>query len=162
MKKLICYLLATVCVLSIFPLSAWASEREVCEQPDTGTLVHQETIVQADGSTLEIRTVAYPSRSGNLTDGSKTYTYRNSSGTTLWTATLTARFSYDGTTSSCFAATLSLQFSDSTYYEVSRSVTKSGHTATANFTIGHRILGITISQTPYTMTLSCDKYGNLS
>ena len=75
---------------------------------------------------------------------------------------MSARFFYNGATSDCVSATLTTHFNDSSYYEVSRSVTREDETATADFTIGYRILGVTVSTSSYTLTLSCDMNGNLS
>jgi hypothetical protein len=45
---------------------------------------------------------------------------------------------------------------------VSRTASRSGNTATANLTMGHRARGVTVSTSNYTISLSCDKSGNLS
>ena len=97
-----------------------------------------------------------------IKSGSKTYTHHDSDGAVLWTATLSASFRYDGNTALCLSSSLSLEFSSGSYFEVSRHTTKLGNIATVSFTVGHRVLGITVSQTPYTLTLSCDRDGYLS
>lgn len=161
MKRCCYLLLALVLILSCWPTGAWAAEQEAAKPEGNAVIVSQETISQPDGTTLEIYTVVYPTRSGNYLDGSRYYRGRNSSGDVLWTATLNARFYYNGSMSSCVSASLNIQIYESSYYEVSRSVTKEDETATANFTIGRRVLGITVSQIPFTLTLSCDMNGNL-
>lgn len=162
MKKLLYCLLALVLIFGAFPTTAMAAEGEVADLGDEAAVVRQETILQSDGSTLEIRIVESTVKATNYKDGSITYTHRNSSGTIQWEATLNAHFYCNGSISSCTAASLSIQFSNGNYYEVSRSVSKSGNTATADFTIGYKFLGITLRQNDYTLTLSCDKNGNLS
>ena len=59
-------------------------------------------------------------------------------------------------------ASCSVSISDSSWYVVSRTASRSGNTATANLTMGRRALGVTVSTSNYTITLSCDKSGNLS
>lgn len=39
---------------------------------------------------------------------------------------------------------------------------KSGAVASASVTMGQIVMGITVSQTSYQLTLTCDKNGNLS
>lgn len=119
-------------------------------------------VLYPDGSRLEISTTESQSFRSNFKSGAKTYTYRNSAGIIAWVATLSASFSYDGNSSTCTAASVSTSISDNSFYIVSQSATKSSNTATAFVTIGQTYLGIPISQNTYTITLSCDKNGNLS
>ena len=162
MKRILYWLLALALVLSVFPATARGAESEVSNQNDVAAVVHEETILQADGSVLEIRVVEYPSRAGYYQDGSITYTYRTTSGTALWAATLNATFYYNGSISSCTTASLSITFHNSHYYKVSGNASWSGNTATANYTIGEKFLGVTIGTTAYSLTLSCDKDGHLT
>ena len=162
MKKLFYWLLALALILSVFPATAWALADEVSDQDGEAAVVHQETVLLPDGSVLESRVVEYPSRAGYYKDGSHVFTCRNSSGVTLWEATLTATFYYNGSISSCTTASLSIHFNNNNFFKVSENVSWSGNTATANFTIGQKFLGVTIGQTAYTLTLSCDKNGHMT
>lgn len=162
MKKILYWLLALALILSVFPATAWALADEVSDQDGEAAVVHQETILQPDGSVCELRVVEYPSRAGYYKDGSITYTYRNTSGATLWEATLSATFYYNGSISSCTTASLSITFHANNFYKVSGSASWSGNTATANYTIGQKFLGVTIGTTAYSLTLSCDKDGHLT
>lgn len=94
--------------------------------------------------------------------GHKYYYGYDQSGTAVWRATLTGTFTYDGSSSSCTGASLSFTAYDSAYYRVSGSAYPSGSSAVADFTVGFRVLGITVSTSNHHMTLSCDAYGNLS
>lgn len=126
--------------------------------------IDSQLITYADGSTLEITVFQIPSitrSSGNITGG-RSYTHRDSNGSTNWTATLTASFTYNGASATCTTASCSVSISDSSWYVVSRTASRSGNTATANLTMGRRALGVTVSTSNYTITLSCDKSGNLS
>lgn len=162
MKKwFICFLTLALMFCS-FPATILAAVEETFSSDKDTVIIYQETALQPDGSILKLQVTEHLSRGNNIKEGSKTLTHLSNNGELLWEATLTARFYYDGTTCYCINGWLSLQFTDNSFYEVSRSVSNVGATATANFTIGHRVLGVTVSQTPYTLTLTCDKYGNLS
>ena len=162
MKKALSLLLVSLLlIVSLLPTTIYAAESNELDDR-VAAVVQQETINLPDGCVLEVQIFEQFSREANYKNGSKTLTYRNNNGTILWTATLSARFYYDGATSDCVSASLTTHFNDSSYYEVSRSVTREDWTATADFTIGHRVLGVTVSTSSYTLTLSCDMNGNLS
>ena len=160
--KRCCYLLLTfVLIFSCWPPEVFAIVQENDNDEVIDSVVYQECIVQSDGSVLEIRTVR-SAKTANYVNGSTYILKRSNTGTVLWRATLTARFFYNGSASSCVSAVLTTQFDDSSYFEVSRNVTKEDETATANFTIGHRVLGITVGTKSYTLNLTCDMNGNIS
>lgn len=121
-----------------------------------------EILALADGGYIAITREEYIALAANTKSGSATYTRNSNSGSTLWIATLTGTFTYNGVTSTCTDADLVISISDNSYYTVSQSVNKSGNTATASFTIGYKVLGVTYKTESYTITLSCDKNGNLS
>lgn len=94
--------------------------------------------------------------------GHKNYTAYDTNGTAVWRMTLTGTFTYDGSSSSCTGASLSFTAYDSAYYKVSGNAYPSGSSAVADFTVGFRVLGITVATTNHHMVLSCDANGNLS
>ena len=94
--------------------------------------------------------------------GHKNYTAYDTNGTAVWRMTLTGTFTYDGSSSSCTGASLSFTAYDSAYYKVSGNAYPSGSSAVADFTVGFRVLGITVATTNHHMALSCDANGNLS
>ena len=94
--------------------------------------------------------------------GHKYYYGYNQSGTAVWRMTLNGVFSCDGLTSSCTGASLSFLAYDSGYYQVSGNAYPSGSSAVADFTVGYRLLGVTVSTSSHHMSLSCDANGNLS
>lgn len=133
-----------------------------CAYAEEINLVGQDVKEVAKSGDLLIVISELRASSSGIKSGSITYTKSGSSGSTIWTAILSASFTYDGTSSSCTAANLNISISSSNCYEISRSVSRSGNTATATFTIGYEILGVTYNTENYTITLSCDKDGNLS
>lgn len=163
MKKLI--FLAVLFFLSLSTFSG------VAASADTGES-QVEVIRYADGSYMIVTVaerleacaanVAGTNAFASTKSGSKTYTHYNSTGSQLWSATLTAAFSYNGSTASCTSANCSVSIPNNAWVVISKSCTKSGNTATANVTMGRQAAGISIQTVPITITLSCDANGNLS
>ena len=101
-------------------------------------------------------------RASGSKSGSKPYTYYDSDGKTLWKATLTGSFTYNGSTATCTSSRVDVTIYDSTWHTASKSSNKSGNTASASVTMEKRQLGITVTSKSVSMSLSCDKNGNLS
>lgn len=123
---------------------------------------NKNIIVFEDGSYIVIQMDELSSRAASTKSGSKTYNYYDASDNLEWQAKLSASFTYDGVTSSCTSASCTVTTYDSKWYEISNSTTRSGNTATTALTMGKKFLGITVSKPEYTLTLTCDKDGNLS
>lgn len=93
---------------------------------------------------------------------SKTTKYYSSSGNTLWYVKITATFTYNGTTSSCTSAFATAD-SYSSVWKISRkSASKSGNKATAAATATQYANSKPVSSHTRTVTLTCNKNGNLS
>ncbi len=162
MNRILGFLLAFVLLFAVVPSNSAYAERE-------SALI--ETIYYQDGSYAVITLTEERSAEKESTfarafsyirNGSKTYTYYNSSGVTEWSATLNASFTYDGSTATCTAANCQVTIYNNAWYVVSNSSSYSGNTATANVTMGYRLLGNTVGTKSITITLSCDANGNLS
>ena len=150
MKRLfsiVCLLL--VCSM-IFPVNANAAENT------------ENTIYFDDGSYMTIQIIENGARAASSKTGQKIYTYHATSDTILWEATLSAAFSYTGVSSQCTSAECVVVIYDTNWYEISNTTTKSANVASAELTIGRKVLGITISKETYNLSLTCDKDGNLS
>lgn len=117
-----------------------------------------------NGDYIETTLVILPSIARSSTcKGSKTTTYKNSSGSTMWSITVSASFSYaKGKSSKCISASGSAS-SNSKRWKVStpdtsKSANKATTTATGTLYRNSKALkSITRS-----VTLTCDTYGNLS
>lgn len=154
MKRTISLFLSLLITLSILaPFNAHAAESSDTEK---------EIIVFEDGSYLEIVTTSVSTRASGTKTGYRSYSYVDKTNVLLWKATLTATFTYTGTSSTCTSGSCSVSISDSSWYVVSNTTTRSGNTATTNLTMGLKALGVTVAKPSYTITLSCDKDGNLS
>jgi len=149
MKKLISLVLALV-MISLVAVSSFASVSEI------------ERIYFEDGSFLTITIQEMDSRATGTKSGGKTYTFTNNSGDVAWKAVIVGTFTYTGTTAVCTNSSCDVTVYDSAWYEVSKTVGRSGATATCELTMGHKVLGITVSKKNVSMTLTCDANGNLS
>ena len=151
MKKVMVYILLFVLVVSAMPVNGYAAE-------------DNEVVVACfeDGSFMtETVTESYSRASGTKT-GSKVLNYYSEDNTLMWKATLTGAFTYTGSSSTCTTSSCSVTIYDSAWYTISKSATKSGNTASASVAMGKKLLGVTVSQVPASITLSCDANGNLS
>lgn len=156
MKKLYCFLL-TLTLLFTVSIPAHASETEfyIVNIEDLGNGYHGVTTIT--GSTIS------PLSLIGHKDGSKTYNITNSSGDIVASFTLKASFTYDTSGSAfCDSATYTTtvnkkgwSFSEAKAYRV-------GNTAYGEFTAIYKILGITTETVTKTLTISCDRLGNLS
>ena len=151
LKRVICTLLIATIIL-VLPINTRATPAV-----DTTSIMYLD-----DGSYITITIDETGSRASGTKSGRKTYTYTASNGDICWESTLTGTFTYTGTTATCTASNCSVTVYESNWYTVSKSASKSGNTATATFTMGRKVLGITIAKDTYEITLSCDKDGNLS
>lgn len=149
-KRILSMLFAMLMMITLFPVSTSATQ------------IENDVIVLDNGDYIEIAVEYISCRAANSRIGNKYLTYYDSTDTVEWEAKLNASFTYDGATSSCISASCTVTVYDSRWYEISNTTTRSGGTATTALTMGRKLLGITISKPEYTITLTCDKDGNLS
>lgn len=153
MKRVISLFLTMLTILMVLPITALGVE----EAQETEDIIWTD-----DGGYIVITTQSAQTRASGTRTESRMGTYYDSKDNVEWRITLTATFTYNGTTSSCTAASCDVTIYDSMWYLISKSVTKSGNTATATVTLGFKVLGVTVSKPTYTLSLSCDKDGNMS
>lgn len=151
MKRLIAIILAFLLTVTTFPCNAFAAD------PSNDTVIRFD-----DGSYIVVKLQTLDSRASSTRSNSKEYIYYSSSGEEAWRAELFGTFTYDGSTSVCTASSCTVTISKSSWYEVSKTVGKSGNTATADLVMGNKILGVTIGKREISLTLTCDANGNLS
>ena len=150
MKKIISFALILTMLVCVIPICGNAAENQ------------KETIYFDDGSymTVEINTIR--TRASGSVSGSKPYTYYGSDGVAKWKATLSGSFTYNGSSATCTSSSVDVTIYDSTWHTDSKSASKSGNTATASVTMKKTQLGITVKTVPISLSMSCDKDGNLS
>lgn len=150
MKRLLT-LLFTFCLIFTVPFSISATSN-----------ADREIIYLDDGSYIVITVESIDTRASGTKSGSKSYDCYTSQNELEWRAVLSGTFTYNGTSATCTSSSCNVTIYDTSWYEVSKTVTKSGNTASAVVTMGRKVLGITVSKKDYPLSLSCDKDGNLS
>lgn len=151
MKKIVSILLSLVTLLSV-SLTALAADT-----PQIMTNREVITFDNGDYATIEtiIDDVSVMSNERASRSSSKTYTYRNSAGSTLWSFTLKASFSYNGSSSVTRAST-SYSISNSSWSCDDHYATESGNTA-----YGYGSFSSSIQSKDVELSLTCDKNGNI-
>lgn len=94
--------------------------------------------------------------------GSRSTTYYSSSDVAQWKVTVKGTFSYDGTSATCTSASHTVTIYDDDWYTYSQNSYESSNKAIAEVTMKLKMLGIVINTRDVTITLTCDKNGNLS
>lgn len=115
----------------------------------------------SDGSYYEISMSVSKARS-TVSNASKTVTYKNSEGKSLWYLTVVADFYFNGNTSRCTTSSVKAGTYTNTYKIESKSSGRSGNSGWAKATVGSYISGHFVASTTRTIYIYCDKNGNIS
>lgn len=152
MKKIIVMFLAVVMMLGICPTSALASE-----------IVATETDVEyfEDGSYIvtEMTTSTISTFAAKTVSKTKSAHYYDNNNNKEWTVSLSATFSYTGSSATCTRATTSHTIYDSAWKVTSAVPSKSGNKATGNFTVKRYFAGIPVKTVNKTLTITCSNTG---
>lgn len=121
--------------------------------------VTTEVELLPNGDSIETELITYTELGGAKATkiGQKTKSYKNSSGTVMWSVTVYGTFSYTGSSATCTSASRSTTCPGSGWTIVSSSASKSGNTATAKATAGYNN-----SHYSLTVSLKCSANGTLS
>lgn len=156
MKKLMALLLSLVTVLSMTCV-AFAGE-----MPTISNTYPAEYEYFDDGSYI-VTTITESSsiltRASGSKTASKTAKYYSSSGSALWSVTVTGTFSYTGSSATCTNSSVSARSSSSVWKISSKSASKSGASATATATAKYNDSSTYKS---LSVTLTCKANGVLS
>ena len=120
-------------------------------------------IALSDGgyTVVEIETV--DTRAAYTRVGSKTATRYDENDNVLFVIKLTATFECDNVNSAtCISCACTVTISDTSWYEVSKTTTKNGNTASTEVVMGKKILGITYNKETTNLTITCSVNGILS
>lgn len=153
MKRIIAFLTVSVLILCLFPA-------QVASASQAQELL--EIVEFEDGSYLEISLQSNQTKASGSVTKTKNYIYHNTDGSSAWKISLTGTFSYNGTSATCTASSCNVTIYYTNWYLISKSSSKSGSTAYGSATLGRKVLGITVEQKTYNLTLTCDKNGNVS
>ena len=142
------------------PKDGLPQQGDVIVLADNAVTIKQITVF-SDGSTLieAVPHVIYAYL--NSITYQKSYYYRNSSGNLLWTATLTGTFTYNGSTSACTNASCNTVIYDSVWHEGSINAYASGASANADVSMVRKFLFVTVETVNISLSLTCDKDGNM-
>lgn len=150
MKRYISMLVLAVFLITVLPMRGKAIEQEVnVKYFEDGSYI-VETIEIVEG------------RASGTKTGTKSQTYYGSAGDSEWKAILTGTFTYTGSSATCTSSSVNVTIYDSAWYVVSKSASKSGNAANASVTMGEKLLGVTVTKVPTSLSLKCDANGNLS
>lgn len=113
----------------------------------------------SDGSYIITELSEYNSLDKSSISRSKTSTYYDNNNTSVWFVRLTATFSYNGTTATCTSSSTSYTIYDTAWQVTNAVASRSGNTATGDFTVKKYFLGIPIKTVNRTLTLTCSPSG---
>ena len=178
MKKLFCLLLCGVLLgVSVLPAigASVPEQREtladgsyfVTVVDDESPYYHEIMSDDAGLTGLINRLVQFLQQLIQLMRGTRTVTktkyvnYYDSNGTLLWTASLTATFTWNRQQATCTSATRHSVTYDRDWSVSSTHVVKEGNSATVRFTANQTKLGVPLKTIERTLTLTCDTKGNV-
>lgn len=155
-------------ILALFWLSVFAFPAFATNTPQDVLTENGSVTYFSDGSSLTVSPAVLVaeqtlSRSAQTQTYSKTVTYKDSDGNVDWEYKLTATFSYEyGVSSTCTKVSYTKTINDSGWSFSDGSATKSGNVATGKGTFKYKVLFITTQTRNVNITLTCDKYGNVT
>lgn len=153
MKKTI-VLFSVILFIIMCPFTAFA---EIGDLPETKEYI--EYFYDGSYAVVKMETNGAALYSTSSKTTRKSYNYYSSNNKLEWTATLTGSFSYTGSSASCTSSSLSFKIYDDAWKVKSSQASKSGRTATGDFTIKRYTLGIPVKSVTKTITISCSNTG---
>ena len=154
-KIIITFLLALIVCVPSVSADAAASHSYTVETFADGSYI--ESIILPD---IEKSPLAAFSTSKSITK-TKLSQYKSAQGTTLWSLSITASFTYNGTSARCTSCTPHATVYNNTWKVKSLSSSKSGNQATANVTMTHSKDGLS-NNIQKSVTITCSKNGAVS
>lgn len=160
MGKKIISLLISILIVSGLSMTAFAS-KDIVKDVSTHNTEYFE-----DGSSLEI-VLQEGSRTFGKTfnaHAKKTLTFRDNDGNKMWQVDLNATFKVnEGVSVSCTAVSFGAPtIYNSTWRYITNTTSKSGNKASGTITMKKYFMGLPVRTETPTVTITCDKYGNLS
>lgn len=171
MKKIISLLLSFIFVFALFsPVSASAQTDTVKESFDDGSYILVETDIKNETENFGFlaKLMKFLKRLVEFFTGQKTVTktkyvnYYSSADELLWSAQLKASFMYSKKEAVCTDSNLQINIYDSDWTVLSSSCEKSENTARADFSVRQQKLAVPLKTIEKTITLVCDRNGNVN
>lgn len=155
-KNILLFLIACVISIISIPLNASANTKATIEVLADG--YYFETIFEDSENPSEVSTIA----TTNYITKTKTTQLKNSEGTVLWSVSIKATFSYDGTTSKCTSCTPSATSYASAWSIKSVTSSKSGNSATATAIATNTFPSGATQDIKKSVTIQCSATGIIS
>ena len=130
------------------------------EQPRQEQIITKVSIAENGSRLIEYAPKTVHASRTALT-ASKTYNYINADCITEWSAIITGSFTYNGSSSSCTSSSCSTTVYSGNWKESANTATYAGNSAFASVTMQLRFLFVVIKNETCTLSLTCDKDGNL-
>lgn len=157
MKKILCLFLS-ISLFWGFTSTTYAADYTVQEFVDYLEDGSYFTTTIVTNRTSKLRAL-----NSNTCSGSKTTTYKSSSGKKLWSVTVNGSFTYTtGASAKCTKSTVSTSTYSSSWKVSNSSASKSGNKANATATGTQYLSSIPIGSIKKTVTLTCSVKGTLS
>ncbi|MCM1235504.1 MAG: hypothetical protein NC489_35845 [Ruminococcus flavefaciens] len=161
MKRVVSLLIMTVLIFGVFCSAPLANAAAIPEQSEIISLENGDYLeITINNIPVQFSGISALAATKSVTK-MKTTKYRNSSGTVLWSISIKATFTYDGSTSKCTACSHSTTCPAKTWTIKSASSSKSGNSATAKATATHATNGALKNYTQ-SVTIKCSKNGTVS
>ncbi|MBR6313329.1 MAG: hypothetical protein IKR49_01660 [Clostridia bacterium] len=156
MKRLI-----SVLFVIIFTLSWSTCCVNAFDQDQVYTKLYEDGSYDVITTTSHFTITKFLNAKGTKSE-TKTNEHHNADGSLAWKASITASFTYNGTTASCTSVSKSTTIYNSAWKCTASSCSKSGATATGSFTFKYYLLGVPVKTINKTLTLTCDPNGNIT
>lgn len=161
MKKFLSVVICFITLLGV--LSVYTS----AENADTTEVIVSQTVQKLDdGGFIKIivtEDITSRARATTSKTGSKYFVLTDDDGNELFRFTIKATFSVNtGVSATCTSVSYTYNITDNAWDFDSATTSKSGNKATATGTFKKKVLFITTDTRSCTVTLQCDKNGNLS
>ncbi len=154
MKTLIRLTVLILLFAFLLPVAAFATD----SGEEAASIIYLD-----DGSYFVVEIEEVSARTTYSKSGTKYYTYYDSDDVAQWKISLTASYTYNGTSATCTSTSTSYTIYVTSMWDFgSKSSSKSGNTATGNFVMLLNLIGSSTLEFSRTITLTCDKNGNLS
>lgn len=150
-KRISCLLVAFILLLTAVALPAYAATT-------------RESILYFEDGSYKVTTITESSALTRSTKtASKSDRYYNADDELEWLITVTGTFYYNGTTSECTYVDGTTTIVKTNLWTLkSETPASNGGTATYTVVFGRKILGVVVGTETHSVSLTCDKNGNLS
>ncbi|MCI8508710.1 MAG: hypothetical protein HFJ06_09145 [Lachnospiraceae bacterium] len=166
MKKIITILSFAALLLFLAPA---ACVHASAAQLKTEALVSSTTTQLENGNSIVTEITVSTNDTGISTfataktkSGKKTVTYRNSKGNALWSFSISANFSYNGSSATCTSVSTSKTINDTAWKLSNITKSKSSNVAKGSVTAKECLLGIPFNIVTENLQLKCSANGTLS